>query len=125
LILFDVGLVDAQETIKAGIDLESPLVILVDEKTASAAEVMTAALKENGRATVVGADSKNTFGKGIVQTVKPLSNNNGGVAVTVARYETPKHNDINKQGIPVDLTIPECTSSDAASCVPASAFGKP
>lgn len=46
-----------------------------------------------------------TFGKGIVQTIQELSNNNGGVAVTIARYETPKHNDINKQGIKVDVTL--------------------
>jgi len=116
------GLVDAQETLKAGLDIDSPLVVLVDAKTASAAEVMTAALKENGRATVVGQESTTTFGKGIVQTIKAMSNNNGGIAVTVARYETPKHNDINKQGIAVDFTIPECTSQDAASCLPANVF---
>ena len=95
------GIVDSQATFGPGIDLESPLVVLVNGNMASAAEVFTAARKENGRAVIAG---KQTFGKGIVQTIRELSNENGGVAITVARYETPKHNDINKQGIPVNVT---------------------
>ena len=113
---------DAQQTLAPGIDLDDPLVLFVDGNTASAAEVFAAALKENGRATLVG---QQTFGKGIVQTVRPLSNDNGGVAVTVQKYETPKHNNINKQGIPVDIVISDCTKTDVASCVPDSAFRKP
>jgi carboxyl-terminal processing protease len=48
------GIIDAQETFQDGFDTETPIVILVDHNTASAAEVFTAALKENGRAKVVG-----------------------------------------------------------------------
>jgi carboxyl-terminal processing protease len=117
------GVVDAQQTLTTGFDLESPLVVLVDSNTASAAEVCTAALQENGRATVAG---ENTFGKGIVQTVRELSNNNGGVAITVARYETPQHHDINKQGIVVDVpTAVSCAKDDATACLKASVFQKP
>jgi carboxyl-terminal processing protease len=96
---------------------------LVDGNTASAAEVFTAALKENGRAVVAGIQ---TFGKGIVQTIRELLNNNGGVAITVAQYEMPKHNDINKQGIPVDVpTSVECPKSDVTVCLSSSVFKKP
>lgn len=117
------GVVDAQSTYQRGVDLETPIVVYVDSNTASAAEVFTAAVQENGRATVVG---EQTFGKGIVQTIKPLSNNNGGIAVTVARYETPKHNSINKVGIAVDMKSPvDCSKSDVSSCLPASAFKQP
>ena len=114
------GIVDSQSTIAAGVDLESPLVILADRNTASAAEVFTAALQENQRAVVAG---EQTFGKGIVQTIRELSNNNGGVAITVARYETPQHRDINKQGIPVDVkTSVSCPKDDATACLPTSVF---
>ena len=117
------GIVDSQVTFTRGIDLESPLVVLVDGNTASAAEVFTAALKENGRAVIAG---EQTFGKGIVQTIRELSNENGGLAITVARYETPKHNDINKQGIPVDVTTSvECPKTDATACLSASVFKTP
>lgn len=115
------GVIDAQSTYTTGSTLENPLVVLVNGNTASAAEVMTAALKENERAIIVG---EQTFGKGIIQTIRQLSNDNGGVAVTVARYETPKHNNINKQGISVDVPVANCDSEDAGMCVPSKAFKK-
>ena len=117
------GVVDSQASIGTHLDVESPIVILVDSNTASAAEVFTAALKENGRALVVG---EQTFGKGVVQTVRGLSDNNGGVAITVARYETPKHNNINKSGIPVDQAAPvTCPKDNVADCLKNVPFNKP
>lgn len=113
------GFVSATETFAPGIELGKPLVVLANGNTASAAEVMTAALKENGRAKLVG---EQTFGKGVVQTIRQLSYDNGGVAITVQRYETPLHNDINKQGIPVDFESKDCTSEDATTCIPNAAF---
>jgi len=116
------NVVDAKTTYAKGDDFESPLVVFVNKNTASAAEVMTAALKENERAVIVG---EQTFGKGIIQTIRKLSNDNGGVAVTIARYETPKHNDINKQGISVDIPIEDCLSEDIVICIPPTAFKDP
>lgn len=117
------GVVDSQSTLADGVDLDSRLVLLVDRNTASAAEVMTAALQENKRATVAG---ERTFGKGIVQTIRQLQGGeNGGVAVTIARYETPEHHDINKRGIPVDVEAPvDCGKEDALACLSDKAFSK-
>ena len=83
----------------------TPLVVLVDQNTASAAEVFAAALQDNSRAKLVG---KKTFGKGVIQTLQPL--NSGGVAVTIARYETPAHRNINLRGIEVDVPL-DCAGS--------------
>lgn len=116
------GVVDAQATFTAGLDLQTPIVVLVDKNTASAAEVFTAALQENGRVIVAG---ERTFGKGIIQTIRELSNNNGGLAITVARYETPNHNDINKAGIAVDVTTSiSCPKDEATACLTAEPFQK-
>ena len=117
------GVVDTQSTLVAGINLDTPMVLLVDKNTASAAEVFTAALKENQRATVAG---EQTFGKGIVQTIRQLEGGeNGGVAVTIAKYETPQHHDINKQGIPVDVKADvDCGKEDALTCLSKEAFRK-
>jgi carboxyl-terminal processing protease len=109
------GIVDTQSTLSTGFDTTTPMTILVDSKTASAAEVFTAALQENGRALVAG---ETTFGKGIVQTIRELSDRNGGIAITVARYETPLHHNINLQGIAVNLPTPtiDCPKNNAMLC---------
>lgn len=69
-----------------------PLTVLVDGRTASAAEILTGALQDHDRATVIGEP---TYGKGLVQKVLPLSNNTG-VALTVAFYYTPSGRSIQK-----------------------------
>jgi len=93
------GISDYYETVIDGLEIEKPLYVLVDEKTASASEILTGALKDNDRATLVG---KKTFGKARVQTLTQLEDGSG-LAVTVSRYETPLKIDINKVGIPVDV----------------------
>ena len=81
--------------------LNKPLVVLVNGTSASASEILSGALKDSHKATLVG---KKTFGKGLVQKVVPLPNSTG-VNVTIARYLTPNGTDINKLGIKPDIEI--------------------
>jgi carboxyl-terminal processing protease len=76
-----------------------PLVVLVDGNSASSSEILTGALKDNGRATVVGSK---TFGKALVQSVHQLSDGSG-MAVTIAHYYTPNGTDISHKGIAPDI----------------------
>ena len=78
-----------------------PLVILVDGGSASASEILSGALQDNGRAKLVGTK---TFGKGLVQSVRGLSDGSG-MAVTIAKYLTPSGKDINKHGIDPDVVV--------------------
>lgn len=78
-----------------------PLVVLVNQGTASASEILAGALKDNGRATIVG---EKTFGKGLIQSLFDLPDGSG-LAVTVARYETPSHQDIHRLGITPDRVV--------------------
>lgn len=84
-----------------------PLVVLVDHASASAAEVMAAALHDNGRATLVG---ERTFGKGLVQSVQPLATG-AALKLTVARYLTPGGADLSHRGIRPDLWAPDNPST--------------
>ncbi|WP_414527965.1 carboxyl-terminal processing protease CtpC [Nodularia chucula] len=78
-----------------------PLVVLVDEGSASASEIVSGALQDNKRAVLVG---NKTFGKGLVQSVRPLEDGSG-LAVTIAKYHTPNGRDINKQGVEPDVKV--------------------
>jgi carboxyl-terminal processing protease len=80
---------------------DDPLVVLVNQGTASASEILAGALQDNGRALLVG---EKTFGKGLIQSLFNLSDGSG-LAVTIAKYETPNHRDINRQGIMPDLVV--------------------
>ncbi|MGL5793534.1 MAG: carboxyl-terminal processing protease CtpA [Waterburya sp.] len=80
---------------------DSPLVVLVNQGTASASEILAGALQDNQRALLVG---EKTFGKGLIQSLFELPDG-AGLAVTVAKYETPNHKDINKLGIVPDDVI--------------------
>lgn len=80
---------------------DAPLVVLVNPGTASASEILAGALQDNNRALLVG---DRTFGKGLIQSLFNLSDGSG-LAVTIARYETPNHHDINQQGIEPDVTV--------------------
>lgn len=80
---------------------DKPLVVLVDGGSASASEILSGALQDNGRAVVVGTK---TFGKGLVQSVRGLGDGSG-LAVTIAKYLTPNGRDINHEGIHPDIEI--------------------
>ena len=94
------GILDSFESFGQAIT-DAPLVVLVNEGTASASEILAGALQDNGRATLVGST---TFGKGLIQSLFDLSDG-AGLAVTVAKYETPAHHDINKLGITPDRIV--------------------
>jgi carboxyl-terminal processing protease len=78
-----------------------PLVVLVDGGSASSSEILAGALQDNKRAQLVGSK---TFGKGLVQSVRPLRDGSG-LAVTTAKYFTPSGKDIHKLGIVPDVDI--------------------
>ena len=71
-----------------------PLVVLVDGSTASAAEILAGALKDNERAIVVGS---RTFGKGSVQSLVKLKDDGGAIKLTTAYYQLPRGEDIDKR----------------------------
>ncbi|MBR8829944.1 MAG: putative CtpA-like serine protease [Chroococcopsis gigantea SAG 12.99] len=78
---------------------DKPLVVLVNGGSASASEILSGALQDHHRGTIVGTK---TFGKGLVQSVRGLEDGSG-LAVTIAKYLTPSGKDINKDGIHPDV----------------------
>ncbi|MDO1528983.1 S41 family peptidase [Fulvimonas sp. R45] len=87
----------------------APMVELVNNGTASAAEIVSGALKDNHRALLVG---QRTFGKGVVQTVLPLDADHA-VKITTARYYTPNGTSIQAEGIRPDIALGDLTASVA------------
>jgi carboxyl-terminal processing protease len=79
----------------------APMVVLVDNGTASAAEIVAGALKDNHRALIMG---RRTFGKGSVQTVLPLDDTHA-IKLTTARYFTPSGTSIQAAGIEPDIEL--------------------
>ncbi len=85
-----------------------PLIVLVNQNSASASEILSGALQDNGRAVLVG---ESTFGKGLVQTVYPLSDG-GALKLTTQKYFTPKGTDINEIGINPDHVVKNADNGD-------------
>ncbi|KAG2727744.1 hypothetical protein I3760_01G172100 [Carya illinoinensis] len=92
----------------SAIAASEPLAVLVNKGTASASEILAGALKDNKRAVLFGEP---TYGKGKIQSVFQLSDGSG-LAVTVARYETPAHTDIDKVGVIPDHPLPTSFPND-------------
>ena len=91
-----------------GNELVIPMIVLVNEGTASAAEIVSGALQDNGRAIILGTQ---TFGKGSVQTVIPLKNG-AALKLTTAKYYTPKGKSIQAEGIIPDIVVEHIKPSD-------------
>jgi len=89
----------------------APMVVLVDNGTASAAEIVSGALKDNHRALIIG---RRTFGKGVVQTVLPLDAEHA-VKITTARYYTPSGTSIQAEGIKPDIALADLAVNKADS----------
>lgn len=94
----------AQDT---NLDIEKPVIILVNGTSASASEILSGAMKDYHRAKIIGTK---TYGKGMVQKIIPMPNETG-LNLTIAKYLTPKGKDINKKGISPDIEV-EFTKND-------------
>lgn len=86
------------------------LVILVNEYSASATEIVSAALQDNKAATIVGTK---TFGKGVMQEILPIFNKTAALKITIEEFKTPNGNKINKVGITPDVEVELDSTSNA------------
>jgi carboxyl-terminal processing protease len=96
------GTRDIIEAKQGGIATEIPMVVLVNEFSASASEVVAGAIQDYERGLLVGVT---TFGKGSVQTIVPLDNEQGGVRVTIALWLTPNERQISEIGLTPDVEV--------------------
>jgi carboxyl-terminal processing protease len=94
-----------------GLATDIPLVVLINEGTASASEIVAGAIQDYQRGTLVGMTS---FGKGSVQNWVPLVNDQGAVRVTIARWLTPKERTIHESGLEPDIKV-EISEEDLAA----------
>jgi carboxyl-terminal processing protease len=99
---------DSYTSLGDGLATDIPMVVLINEGTASASEIVAGALQDYGRATLVGVVS---YGKGSVQTWNALSNDQGAVRVTVAKWLTPNGRTIHKIGLTPEVVV-EMTEED-------------
>lgn len=90
----------------------APVIVLVDAGSASATEIVAAALQDHRRAIVMG---ERTFGKGSVQTLIPLGRGDTALRLTTARYYTPSGRSVQEGGVAPDVTVPQLSDADLAS----------
>jgi carboxyl-terminal processing protease len=100
---------DTYEALGDGLATTIPMVVLINEGSASASEILAGAIQDYERAPLVGMTS---FGKGSVQNWIPLTSENGAVRVTIARWYTPKERLIHEVGLTPDVIV-EFTEADA------------
>jgi len=102
------GTRDTYTAMKGGLATDIPMVVLVNEFSASASEIVAGAIQDRGRGQLVGVT---TYGKGSVQSWIPLSDNQGAVRVTIAKWLTPNGNTIHGIGLTPDVVV-ERTADD-------------
>ncbi len=96
------GQTDPHPALSGGLATKIPLVVLVNKGTASASEVVSGAIQDDQRGKLVG---ELTYGKGTVQILTPLNNNEGAARITVARWLTPNGRQIDKKGLTPDVPV--------------------
>jgi carboxyl-terminal processing protease len=99
---------DTHKTIKGGLATDMPIILLINEGSASASEVVAGAIQDLERGQLVGVVS---YGKGSVQNWIPLNNEQGAVRVTIAKWLTPKERTIHEIGLTPDVVV-EMTEED-------------
>ncbi len=99
---------DTYSAIKGGLATQVPLIVLINEGTASASEIVAGAIQDHGRGPLVGTTS---FGKGSVQNWIPLKDDQGAIRVTIARWLTPDGRTIHEIGLQPDVVV-ELTDED-------------
>jgi len=102
------GTQDTYDALPGGLATDIPLVVLVNEGSASASEITAGAIQDYGRGQLVGVQ---TYGKGSVQIWTELDNSQGAVRITIARWLTPKGRQINEVGLTPDVIV-EITEAD-------------
>jgi carboxyl-terminal processing protease len=102
------GRKNTYEVLPGGQATQIPMVVLINENSASASEIVAGALQDHGRAQLIGVTS---YGKGSVQNWVPLSENQGAVRVTIAKWLTPDGRTIHDQGLIPDVAV-ELTDED-------------
>lgn len=112
VLLYEVDKNGKEKVRKAESDpiINMPIIVLTNENTASASEILAGALKDLGKAKTVGTK---TYGKGVIQQILKL-NDGSGLKITIEEYQTPNRNKINKVGIEPDETV-ELPSSVSSS----------
>ena len=105
------GRKDSFDALPGGLAVDIPMVVLINEGSASASEIVAGALQDLQRAQLVGVTS---YGKGSVQNWIPLADNQGAVRVTIAKWLTPDGRTIHKLGLTPDVIV-ELTDEDAAA----------
>ena len=111
VLLYEVDKNNKETVRKAKTDpiINMPIIILTNENTASASEILAGALKDLGKAKTVGTT---TYGKGVIQQILKL-NDGSGLKITIEEYQTPNKNKINKVGIEPDekVELPDSVES--------------